>query len=131
MSGNKKVTVEVTEQQRKMAEEWEKEQIRKQQMQAKQGEHREKIREECTKVAKFLMGLGMRTRRTQLIVAGEGGKKFPVNCEYTLGKDLHFQIMTNREKILKMIPTMTKGAELNGLESIQDSCKLVMGLIQF
>jgi hypothetical protein len=77
------------------------------------------------------MGLGMRTRRTQLIVNGAGGKKFPVNCEYVLGKDLHFQIMVNKDKILKMIPTMGKGAELNGLTSIQDSCKLVMGLIQF
>jgi len=71
----------------------------------------------------------MPTRRSQLIVEGGDGKKKAVNCEYVVGTKLHFTIMTNAEKIMKLVPTMESHKSFNGLKSIQDSCQLVLGII--
>ena len=78
--------------------------------------------EEAKAVAKFLIDLNMRQRRTQLIIEQEGGKRAVVNCEYVTGTDLHFNVMSNSDKILKLCPTMDAVKPLNDLKSIQDSC---------
>ena len=85
--------------------------------------------EEAKAVAKFLIDLNMRQRRTQLIIEQEGGKRAVVNCEYVTGTDLHFNVMSNSDKILKLCPTMDAVKPLNDLKSIQDSCQLIMLLI--
>lgn len=76
------------------------------------------MKKEAEAVAKFLIGLEMPTRRSQLIVEGGDGKKKAVNCEYVVGTKLHFTIMTNAEKILKLVPTMESHKSFNGLKSI-------------
>jgi hypothetical protein len=77
-----------------------------------------KVKVEAEKVAKFLLDLQLRTKRSQLVVTGTGGKKFPVNCEYILGTNLHLAVLSNKDKILKMIPEMNAIKDLNGLCSI-------------
>ena len=86
------------------------------------------MRGEATAVAKFLAGLNIKKRRTQLVVE-QAGKRIPVNCEYVIGTNLHFTVMTHREAILKLCPTMDSHKSFNGLNSITDSCQLIMGLI--
>lgn len=70
-------------------------------------------------------------KRTQLIVDKPDGKKQAVNCEYILGKDLHAAIILHREQILKLVPTINSFRDLNGLQSITDSCQVVMAMIRF
>ena len=57
-------SIELTEEQRKLAEQWEKEQKKKQEVMMKQGEKVEKMREEAAAVGKFLLSLGIKSRRT-------------------------------------------------------------------
>lgn len=80
-------------------------------------------------MAKFLLDLQIPTKRTQLVGKGPGGKTAVFNCEYVTGTNLHFTIMQNKEKIIKMTPIMNQMKSLNGLEGIKDSCNFVMGLI--
>ena len=56
-------------------------------------------------------------------------KRMVLNCEYVTGTNLHLQVMSNKEKILKLCPTMETHKTFNHLETIEDSCNLVMGLI--
>lgn len=84
---------------------------------------------EAAAIAKYLAGLGIKSRRTQLVIEQAGGKKVPMNCEYVLGTNLHLAIMTHRDEILKMCPTMDAHKSFDNLKGIQESCQLVMGLI--
>ena len=54
------------------------------------------MREEAAAVGKFLLGLGIKSKRTQLIVeqqTPQGPKKKAVNCNYILGTNLHVAIL--------------------------------------
>ena len=124
-----KKPIELTPEQRRLAEQYEKEQQAKLSQQQVNLEKRDKMQQEAVAVAKYLMGLGMKMSRTQLIVDAGQGKRYPVNCEYVIGKNLHFTIMTHKTEILKLCKTMDSHRSLNGLASITDSCSLVMGLI--
>jgi len=86
------------------------------------------MRAEAVNVAKYLVGLSLKMRRTQLVIE-QAGRRLPVNCEYVIGTKLHYAIMTHKEQILKLCPTMDSHKSFNGLNAIQDSCQLVMGLI--
>lgn len=55
------------------------------------------MKAEAVAVAKFLAGLGLKMRRTQLVIDQPGGKRIPVNCEYIIGTKLHYAIMTHKE----------------------------------
>lgn len=72
----------------------------------------------------------MRVRKTQLSVKGADGKQRSINCEYVVGKDLHFTVMQNAKKIMPMVPNINKNMNLNDLAGIRDSCALIMILIQ-
>ena len=78
----------------------------------------EKMKDEAMAVAKFLIGLQIKSRRTQLIVDLPGGKRQAVNCDYTHGTNLHLEILKNKDKILKMVPTIDSINSLNELKSI-------------
>ena len=52
---------------------------------------------EAGAVAKFLMGLDMKMKRTQLVIEQGPGQKKPVNCEYVTGTDLHLAVMTHKD----------------------------------
>lgn len=69
-------------------------------------------------------------RKTQLSVKGADGKQRSINCEYVVGKDLHFTVMQNAKKIMPMVPNINKNMNLNDLAGIRDSCALIMILIQ-
>lgn len=56
-------------------------------------------------------------------------KRMVLNCEYVTGTNLHLQVMTHSEQVLKLCPTMDSHKSFNGLKRIEDSCNLVMGLI--
>jgi len=64
------------------------------------------------------VGLGLKTRRSQLVIREKDGKARVVNCEYVLGKDLHLGVLLNKDKILKIVPEMNSIKDLNGLTSI-------------
>lgn len=78
----------------------------------------EKMKEEAMAVAKFLIGLQIKSRRTQLIVDLPGGKRQAVNCDYVHGTNLHLEILKNKDKIMKMVPTIDSINSLNELKSI-------------
>lgn len=63
-----KNNLELTAEQRKLADQWEKEQQAKQDLQTKHGEKMEQMRDEAANVGKFLLSLDIKSRRTQLIV---------------------------------------------------------------
>ena len=63
-----KNNLELTAEQRKLADQWEKEQQAKQDLQTKHGEKMEKMRDEAANVGKFLLSLDIKSRRTQLVV---------------------------------------------------------------
>ena len=56
-------------------------------------------------------------------------KRSVLNCEYITGTNLHFTIMSNKEKILKLCPTMESHRTFNGLKDIGDSCNLLQGIL--
>ena len=56
-------------------------------------------------------------------------KRSVLNCEYITGTNLHFAIMSNKEKILKLCPTMESHRTFNGLKDIGDSCNLLQGIL--
>ena len=88
---------------------------------------------EAEAVAKFLFALDLKLHKTQLVVeaAAPGGKKRAVNCNWVSGTNLHFAVLHNKDKILKMVPTMESHKSFNGLGSIADSQNLIMALISF
>ena len=47
-----------------------------------------------------------------------------------IGKDLHYTILTNSKSIIPLCPTIDEVSKLNNLENLQDSCNLLMTLIQ-
>jgi len=47
-----------------------------------------------------------------------------------LGTDLHYAILTNKDKILPMCKKIQEVRELNNLEKIQDSVQLCLALMQ-
>ena len=49
-------------------------------MQTKAVAKQEEMKKEAKEVATFLIGLEMKTRKTQLIIDGKDGKKKAVNC---------------------------------------------------
>lgn len=51
---------------------------------------------------------------------------------YVLGKDLHYAILSNGEKLQTMCPTICKAInkENGTLKTVEDSCKFVANLIQ-
>ena len=124
-----KKPIELTAEQRKLADQYEKEQNAK--IEAAQNNQKkvETMKVEAAAIAKYLAGLGIKSRRTQLVIEQAGGKKVPMNCEYVLGTNLHLAIMTHRDEILKMCPTMDTHKSFDNLKGIQESCQLVMGLI--
>ena len=63
-----KNNLELTAEQRKLADQWEKEQQAKQDLQTKHGEKMEQMRDEAANVGKFLLSLDIKSRRTQLVV---------------------------------------------------------------
>jgi len=79
---------------------------------------REKCGQEAEAVAKFLMNLDLKMRRTQLMIKEHGGKHRYMNAEYVLGKDLHFQILSNSAKIIKLCPNIDSRMSLNKLSNI-------------
>ena len=121
--------IELTAAQKKLAETYEKEQKANEEAQQNAQKKIEKMKIEAIAVAKYLVGLGIKTRRTQLIVDATGGKRIPMNCEYVIGTNLHLAVMTHRDEILKLCPTMDAHKTFDGLKGIQESCQLVMGLI--
>ena len=126
--------IELTAEQRKLADQWEKEQQAKQDKQTKQSEMMEKMRDEAASVGKFLLSLDVKSRRTQLIVEQQteaGPKKKAVNCNYILGTNLHVAVLTHKEEIMKLVPTMNSHKSFNNLTGIMDSCQLISGLISF
>ena len=77
--------------------------------------------EEATEVAKFLLGTDLKMKRTQMLVetrVEDKVKRSVLNCEYITGTNLHFAIMSHKEKILKLCPTMASHKEMNGLANI-------------
>ena len=127
---------EITEQQRKLAAEWEENQ-RKQQ--AQMAAHREDLlacEQEATAVTKFLSGLDLKMRKTILAVKGlnkQGGTmEKTYSIEYVLGKstssdltrlwllgkDIHFAILSNADAIIKMCPKINQTSSLNGLKHL-------------
>ena len=94
----------------------------------------EKMRDEAASVGKFLLSLDVKSRRTQLIVEQQteaGPKKKAVNCNYILGTNLHVAVLTHKEEIMKLVPTMNSHKSFNNLTGIMDSCQLISGLISF
>ena len=90
------------------------------------------MQEEAKEVAKFLLKTDLKMRRTQMLVekkVEDKMKRMVLNCEYVTGTNLHLQVMSNKDKILKLCPTMETHKTFNGLEKIEDSCNLIMGLI--
>jgi hypothetical protein len=47
-----------------------------------------------------------------------------------IGSDVHFLILQNAQKILKLIPVISAQVELNKLEKIEDSVQLCLLLFQ-
>ena len=56
-------------------------------------------------------------------------KRSVLDCEYVSGTNLHFTIMSYKEKILALCPTMDDHKSFNGLNKVEDSCNLLMSLI--
>jgi len=52
------------------------------------------------------------------------------SAAYHKGSDLHFTILTNKDKILPMCKKIQEARELNNLEKIQDSVQLCLALMQ-
>ena len=91
---------------------------------------KEQCEAEADAIAKWLLSQDMKPRKTQLVVKDQATQKQrPVNCEYYLGKDLHFLILSNAKKIMKMCPKLKTRVQLNELANLHDSCNLVMTLI--
>ena len=79
------------------------------------------MQEEATAVAKFLLSTDLKMKRTQMLVetrVEDKVKRSVLNCEYITGTNLHFTIMSNKEKILKLCPTMESHKTFNGLKEI-------------
>jgi len=88
--------------------------------------------EEAKQVATFLMTTDLRLKRTQMLVETKEAdkvKRSVLNCEYITGTNLHFSIMSHKEKILELCPTMESHKSFNGLNKVEDSCNLLMGMI--
>lgn len=88
--------------------------------------------QEATEVAKFLMTVDLKMKRTQMLVetrVEDKVKRSVLNCEYITGTNLHFNIMSHAEQILKLCPTMETHKGFNGLKKVEDSCNLLMGMI--
>ena len=102
-------------------------------MAQKHNEKIEAMQVEAEAVAKFLFGLDLKVHKTQLVVEipNGAGKKRAINCNWVSGTNLHFAVLANKEKILKMVPTMEGHKSFNGLGSIADSQNLIMALISF
>jgi len=45
-----------------------------------------------------------------------------------IGVDVHYMILSNAQKILKLIPVISTQVELNKLENIEDSVQLCLVL---
>ena len=79
--------MEITEEQKKLAAKFEEEQNEKKRLMEQQRSLKEKGEAEAEAVTKFLMGLEMKLRRTQLIVQNPKTQKhMSVNSSYLLGK---------------------------------------------
>ena len=79
------------------------------------------MQEEATAVAKFLLSTDLKMKRTQMLVetrVEDKVKRSVLNCEYITGTNLHFAIMSHKEKILKLCPTMESHKTFNGLKDI-------------
>ena len=102
-------------------------------MAQKHNEKIEAMQVEAEAVAKFLFGLDLKVHKTQLVVEipNGAGKKRAINCNWVSGTNLHFAVLANKEKILKMVPTMEGHKSFNGLGSIADSQNLIMALISY
>ena len=74
----------------------------------------------------------MKMRRTQLIIEGGAGKRRAVNADYVTGTDIHLTIMTHKDQVLKLCPTIEAMSEgMNELATIKDSVKLLFTLMKF
>ena len=72
--------LELTKEQKAMAEEYEAKQKAAMSQQSKAMAKQEEMKKEAKEVATFLIGLEMKSRKTQLIIDGKDGKKKAVNC---------------------------------------------------
>ena len=125
-------SIQLTAEQRKLAEQWEKQQQKQQKEQEDAQKKVETMSTEAKAVAKFLLKTELKMRRTQMLVekkVEDKVKRSVLNCEYVTGTNLHLQIMSHKKEVLKMCPTMQSHKSFNDLEKIEDSCQLVMGMI--
>ena len=132
--------MEISEEQKRMAAKYEKELEARQKAKAEMESIRSTAEKEADAVARYIQNLDIRLRKTQLIVQHpKTMKQQAVNSQYiigkcekrmdralksnfwnlcSIGKDLHYEILTHAKEILKLCPTIDEKSKLNGLTNL-------------
>lgn len=111
------VDVTLTEKQKKLAKDYDKEMAKEQARQEKDAKLYELLEKDCDKIAKFLKSK-VKLRPTLLmheIVNGPKTKQVDMPIDYFLGKDIHFTIISHRNEILPLAKEIQARKDLNGL----------------